>query len=247
MGLEIVTNDNAPALKGFMLQARHALTSGSRPIIGTWSLGDTSNYKYLDCNGANSAVTHSNNNDKPASIQFSWTTPNDVVTGNIYFTATFVQSRNVFWVGETSSNITNQCFNGDICGDNGICSVINGGVRCTCTDGYTGIICTTPPASDLCNPNPCLSGGNCTQNGNTFTCTCPDLTTGSTCNIKLTPCDSDPCLNGATCTNSADNTTFMCDCPSDYTGTTCDTGKFMTVCTMYIPQYHQFNLHQFEE
>nr|XP_054748894.1 neurogenic locus notch homolog protein 1-like [Lytechinus pictus] len=77
------------------------------------------------------------------------------------------------------------------------------------------------PASDPCNPNPCLSGGDCNQNGDTFTCNCPELTTGSTCEMTLSPCDSNPCLNGGNCTNSADNATFRCNCPFNYTGATC--------------------------
>ncbi|XP_041455739.1 putative defense protein isoform X1 [Lytechinus variegatus] len=179
-----ISKDSASAaLKGILIQARRETSSDGDQIIGTWSHGDATNFKYLACEGANSAITHANNNDKAATIEFNWTPPE--TNGAVYFTATFVQLRSVFWVAERTNSIERD------------------------------------PASDPCNPNPCLSGGDCNQNGNMFTCNCPELTTGSTCEMTLNPCDSNPCLNGGNCTNSADNATYMCNCPFNYTGATC--------------------------
>ncbi|XP_030847135.1 hyalin-like [Strongylocentrotus purpuratus] len=101
MNVTISTNTGSPALKGILLQARR---TGTDQIIGTWSLADTTGFQTLACNGANSAVTHTTNDYKPAAIQLNWTAP-DVDGDDIYVTATFVQAQPVFWVAERTSNI----------------------------------------------------------------------------------------------------------------------------------------------
>ncbi|XP_030847144.1 putative defense protein 2 [Strongylocentrotus purpuratus] len=74
MNVTISRNANTPALKGILLQAR---LTGTDEIIGTWSLEGTTGFQTLACNGANSAVTHTNNDDKPATFQLNWTPPDD--------------------------------------------------------------------------------------------------------------------------------------------------------------------------
>ena len=78
----ISRNANTPALRGILLQAR---LTGTDQIIGTWSLAGTTGFKTLTCNGANSAVTHTTNDDKPAAFQLNWTPP-DVDGAEIYVT-----------------------------------------------------------------------------------------------------------------------------------------------------------------
>eukprot|EP00057_Strongylocentrotus_purpuratus_P015304 XP_011669778.1 PREDICTED: putative defense protein Hdd11-like [Strongylocentrotus purpuratus] len=82
MTVTISRNTGSPALKGILLQARR---TGTDQIIGTWSLEGTTGFQTLVCNGANSAVTHTSNDDKPAAFQLNWTPP-DVNGSDIYVT-----------------------------------------------------------------------------------------------------------------------------------------------------------------
>lgn len=56
------------------------------------------------------------------------------------------------------------CLNGATCSSN-----TQGGVTCTCTDGYSGHLCD----NDACDPNLCQNNGTCTrQPGAGFSCQC---------------------------------------------------------------------------
>ncbi|XP_030847137.1 putative defense protein Hdd11-like [Strongylocentrotus purpuratus] len=178
MTVTISSNAGSPALKGILLQAR---LTGTDQIIGVWSLEGTTGFQTLACNGVNSAVTHTSSDDKPATFQLNWTPPN--VNGtDIYVTATFVQTRPVFWVAERTSDIQDACNTngGNLCGANGNCeSLVGGGINCICEEGYTGILCTTGP----CDSGPCDNGGTCTYSAGdtTFTCSCSFPFGGATC------------------------------------------------------------------
>ena len=50
-----------------------------------------------------------------------------------------------------------------------------------------------------CTNNPCLNGGNCTDQVNEFQCTCPPGWTGSNCQDLVPSCTESTCLNGGTC------------------------------------------------
>lgn len=59
------------------------------------------------------------------------------------------------------------CQNGGTCVESGNAA----GFECMCPDLYTGQFCES--FVPLCEPNPCLFGGLCSQLGTTFTCLCP--------------------------------------------------------------------------
>eukprot|EP00057_Strongylocentrotus_purpuratus_P015451 XP_011669925.1 PREDICTED: fibropellin-1-like [Strongylocentrotus purpuratus] len=218
--LTISRNTDSPAFKGILLQARRTDTD---QIIGTWSLAGTTGFQTLACNGANSAVTHTNNDDKPAAFQLNWTPP-DVIGADIYVTATFVQTRPVFWVAERTSDIQDTCnANGaNLCGANGNCeSLIGGGINCICEEGYTGILCTMGP----CDSDPCVNGGTCTYSAGdtTFTCSCPPPLGGPTCQTEIDPCANNSCENGATCNPMPNSVNYTCECVIGFSGERCET------------------------
>ena len=98
---------------------------------------------------------------------------------------------------------------------------------------------------DPCNPNPCQSGGTCSNTPNGFQCSCPSgyagndfsyshwistllnliewlmFQSGITCGVALDPCMSSPCRNGATCALVGPNQQYRCICPAGFTGDTC--------------------------
>eukprot|EP00057_Strongylocentrotus_purpuratus_P013416 XP_011667890.1 PREDICTED: neurogenic locus notch homolog protein 1 [Strongylocentrotus purpuratus] len=218
--LTISRNTGSPALKGILLQARR---TGTDQIIGTWSLEGTTGFQTLVCNGANSAVTHTSNDDKPAAFQLNWTPP-DVNGSDIYVTATFVQTMPVFWVAERTSDIQDACKanGGNLCGANGNCeSLVGGGIDCICEEGYTGILCTMGP----CDSDPCVNGGTCTYSAGdtTFTCSCPPPLGGPTCQTEINPCDNNSCENGASCNTVVGSiTNYTCECPTGFSGKFCE-------------------------
>jgi hypothetical protein len=62
------------------------------------------------------------------------------------------------------------------------------GFVCYCHPGYTGQRCET---RDVCNPNPCQSGGQCMSMSGTFKCVCPPPYTGATCQTQ-DACSTNP-------------------------------------------------------
>ncbi|KAK7123546.1 hypothetical protein R3I93_021847 [Phoxinus phoxinus] len=102
-GDEITVSLNAQSgnFKGFMLQANQV---GSQNPIGTFTVTD-SGAQGLVCNSvANSAVSHTSSSQK-TSMQAIWMAPTSGQLGNIEFRATFVQSKETFWVGVKSSAV----------------------------------------------------------------------------------------------------------------------------------------------
>ncbi|XP_030848234.1 neurogenic locus Notch protein-like isoform X4 [Strongylocentrotus purpuratus] len=227
MTVTISTNTGSLALKGILLQARR---TGTDQIIGTWSLLGTTGFQTLACSGANSAVTHTSNADKPAAFQFRWTPP-DVNGDDIYMTATFVQTMPVFWVAERTSNIQLETCNANgakLCGANGNCeSLIGGGINCVCEEGYTGILCTMGP----CDSDPCVNGGTCTYSAGdtTFTCSCPPPLGGPTCQTVQDLCNGNLCENEAGCTSAPGaNPPYTCQCQAGFSGFFCGTDNCIT-------------------
>ncbi|XP_056004470.1 putative defense protein 2 isoform X2 [Ostrea edulis] len=85
--------------RGVFVQARPA--NCSTVTFPTFSLmSEETNLQTLSCNGvANSAITHTNKNDKTQSV-FYWSPAANL--GHVYFRATFVQTFNTYWVGIVS-------------------------------------------------------------------------------------------------------------------------------------------------
>ncbi|XP_061171754.1 putative defense protein [Saccostrea echinata] len=95
-GNRITVTVSGGTFRGVLVQARPA--NCSTVTFPTFSLmANESNFQTLACNGvANSAVTHTNRNDKTQAM-FYWTPAASL--GHVYFRATVVQSFNTYWVG----------------------------------------------------------------------------------------------------------------------------------------------------
>ncbi|XP_033883482.3 putative ferric-chelate reductase 1 [Acipenser ruthenus] len=86
--------------RGFLLQARQI---GGRAAVGSFTITDPTNTQGLNCNAANSAVSHTSKSDK-STIQATWNAPSSG-TGNIEFSATFVRVYETFWSQVKSSQL----------------------------------------------------------------------------------------------------------------------------------------------
>ncbi|XP_007233291.3 protein crumbs homolog 1 [Astyanax mexicanus] len=76
--------------------------------------------------------------------------------------------------------------------------------------------CTGGP---VCEPNPCLNGGDCEDLFDLFNCTCPSGWVGQRCEISTDICASSPCHHG-NCT--AHGLQYECVCELGYTGVNCE-------------------------
>ncbi|OCT85247.1 putative ferric-chelate reductase 1 [Xenopus laevis] len=89
-----------PPFEGFLIQAR--AVGGNTPL-GTFKVSDNVT-QTLKCGTANSAVSHTSNNEKTL-IQVTWTGPN--IRSSAYeIRATVVQNTTIYWVNVRSSKIT---------------------------------------------------------------------------------------------------------------------------------------------
>lgn len=71
----------------------------------------------------------------------------------------------------------------------------------------------------LCEPNPCLHGGECRDRFNAFECSCADGWAGKRCDFFVNTCASDPCVHG-NC--SVSGLTYTCACAFGFAGLNCD-------------------------
>ncbi|XP_072013269.1 uncharacterized protein [Amphiura filiformis] len=140
-------------------------------------------------------------------------------SSNTQFTCEF----NVQHVGVSDPCSPNPCQN------NGACNANGNQFQCTCTGGFSGNTCQTPPTTaDPCNSSPCQNGGVCTSfnNNQFYQCTCQSGFIGTNCQIPPTtadPCNSSPCQNGGVCTSFNNNQFYQCNCQSGFIGTNCQT------------------------
>jgi hypothetical protein len=81
------------------------------------------------------------------------------------------------WEGDECDVVVDGC-DPNPCQHGGTCVVDGDGFRCTCVDGYTGVICE---GGGPCDPNPCQGNGTCTVIRSTFSCACRSGLTGTTC------------------------------------------------------------------
>ena len=79
--------------------------------------------------------------------------------------------------------------------------------------------------SNVCEPNPCLNGGECSDVGGVAVCGCPAGWTGPQCQYDIDECASSPCVNGDCIDQIA---AYACSCYPGWTGTDCDVQEVST-------------------
>lgn len=84
----------------------------------------------------------------------------------------------------TGSSAGSSACNGINCLNGGYCSVNFLNIpSCSCINGYMGGICSIPPSTLSCTPNPCLNGGTCSIFTSTVICKCAEGYSGEQCLI----------------------------------------------------------------
>ncbi|XP_047444137.1 protein crumbs homolog 1 isoform X3 [Mugil cephalus] len=73
--------------------------------------------------------------------------------------------------------------------------------------------------ASVCDPNPCLNGGECQDLFNTYNCSCAEGWAGRRCDFLLNTCASGPCVHG-NC--SVHGLTYECSCEFGYAGVNCE-------------------------
>ena len=115
-------------------------------------------------------------------------------------------------VPDTDCAPDNPCLNDGVCVEEPGAGVYS----CNCTGtGYEGTNCEIN-VND-CDPNPCQSGGICTDGINEFTCDCTDTGyEGPTCQVDVNECDTGThdCDPNAECFNS--DGSYSCTCFPGY-------------------------------
>ncbi|XP_035863576.1 protein crumbs homolog 1 isoform X1 [Sander lucioperca] len=71
----------------------------------------------------------------------------------------------------------------------------------------------------VCEPNPCLNGGECQDLFNNYNCSCAAGWAGRRCNFFTDTCASSPCVHGNCSVNGL---TYDCTCEFGYAGVDCD-------------------------
>jgi len=99
-GSTTVTIHGQGVFRGFYVRAHDVQTS--QALGGRFTPVDANQAKALNCEGGQgNAITHTNNADK-SQVQFKWTAPAGY-KGQVYFSATIVQSFDTFWKGVPSN------------------------------------------------------------------------------------------------------------------------------------------------
>lgn len=96
-----VTLKGVEAFTGFMLEARDV----NETILDGFSVQDAG-AQIRSCSPTGVAITHTGSDDK-STVSVTWT-PTATSPDNVFFRATFVKSRSVFWVGLPSLMVTRQ-------------------------------------------------------------------------------------------------------------------------------------------
>uniref|UniRef100_A0AAQ4S401 Crumbs cell polarity complex component 1 n=1 Tax=Gasterosteus aculeatus aculeatus TaxID=481459 RepID=A0AAQ4S401_GASAC len=81
----------------------------------------------------------------------------------------------------------------------------------------------------VCEPNPCLNGGECQDFFNTYNCSCAAGWAGRRCSFFTDTCASGPCVHG-NC--SVKGPTYECTCELGYAGDDCD--EEVDVCEKHL-------------
>ncbi|XP_029939115.1 protein crumbs homolog 1 isoform X2 [Salarias fasciatus] len=83
--------------------------------------------------------------------------------------------------------------------------------------------------ASVCEPNPCLNGGECQDLFNTYNCSCTEGWAGRHCNFFRDTCASNPCVHGNCSINGL---TYECACDFGYAGVDCE--EEVDVCENHL-------------
>ncbi|XP_007574320.2 protein crumbs homolog 1, partial [Poecilia formosa] len=83
--------------------------------------------------------------------------------------------------------------------------------------------------ASVCEPSPCLNGGQCQDLFNTYNCTCAEGWAGRRCDVLVDTCASNPCLHGNCSINGL---SYECTCEVGYTGVDCE--EQVDVCRNHL-------------
>ncbi|XP_068174900.1 protein crumbs homolog 1 [Antennarius striatus] len=81
----------------------------------------------------------------------------------------------------------------------------------------------------VCEPNPCLNGGECRDLFNSYNCSCARGWAGRRCDFFTDTCASGPCIHGNCSVNGP---TYRCDCEFGFAGVDCD--REVDVCSNHL-------------
>lgn len=81
----------------------------------------------------------------------------------------------------------------------------------------------------VCEPSPCLNGGECHDFFNTYNCSCADGWAGRRCDFFTNTCASGPCVHGNCSVNGM---TYECACEFGYAGVDCE--EEVDVCENHL-------------
>uniref|UniRef100_A0A673CC38 Crumbs cell polarity complex component 2b n=1 Tax=Sphaeramia orbicularis TaxID=375764 RepID=A0A673CC38_9TELE len=83
--------------------------------------------------------------------------------------------------------------------------------------------------ASVCEPNPCMNGGDCQDLFNLYNCTCSEGWAGRRCDFYLDTCASGPCVHG-NC--SVHGLSYECSCEFGYAGVNCE--EEVDVCENHL-------------
>jgi hypothetical protein len=119
------------------------------------------------------------------------------------------------------------------CGDEGVCSIVEGRRVCACSPATSGVNCADCRAGyhfeadagcqldTACTSATCANGGTCTADAGRVSCQCPDGTAGAFCEALTQSCaQTNPCSTHGACLDQGG--LVRCACDPGYAGARCD-------------------------
>ncbi|WAR27673.1 FBP1-like protein [Mya arenaria] len=117
----------------------------------------------------------------------------------------------------------------EVCLFGGTCTNQNGGFRCACSPGRTGV--------NECKSSPCRAGSQCLDSETSYVCVCEDGWTGKHCMEDVDECTSQICQNGGTCLNTVGS--FTCACADGWSGPVCSICKTWFFVFVFDLMFHK--------